>query len=181
MHKFCKDHRRYEDHECTAPRDDGKVKTQVLSIAEINRRKDKCQGCRKKLTALNKTICEHCSLPVCLKHRFQSDHNCVGKKASRKKSKILQRNSGIQRSLEAHKEESKTQEVDSEFLPNGKCPTCGEEFADFVKLINHCEEHLLQEVSVHAACEEEESCPICQNKYPVSELVSHCEIVHALA
>mmetsp|Transcript_30347 Transcript_30347/g.26893 ORF Transcript_30347/g.26893 Transcript_30347/m.26893 type:complete len:88 (-) Transcript_30347:245-508(-) len=58
MHKFCTSHRRYNDHECTAPTDNGVVKKDVTPHKEIIRRQAKCVSCKKRLSSLTKTVCK---------------------------------------------------------------------------------------------------------------------------
>lgn len=47
------------------------------NYAKVNK-KPKCpvSGCKERLNLVNTHICKHCSLRVCLKHRYADDHNC---------------------------------------------------------------------------------------------------------
>eukprot|EP00286_Rhodomonas_abbreviata_P009256 CAMPEP_0181323102 /NCGR_PEP_ID=MMETSP1101-20121128/19595_1 /TAXON_ID=46948 /ORGANISM="Rhodomonas abbreviata, Strain Caron Lab Isolate" /LENGTH=142 /DNA_ID=CAMNT_0023431085 /DNA_START=118 /DNA_END=542 /DNA_ORIENTATION=+ len=107
--KFCLEHHRHENHACPVPPRDDKYApvcplcmqaVTIKSGQDANRiidehiragcptttvktRKNACShpGCREK--EFVPVSCKLCKLPFCLKHRFESDHDCAAKKGNK--------------------------------------------------------------------------------------------------
>ncbi|GAA0187313.1 RNA metabolism protein [Lithospermum erythrorhizon] len=100
---FCLEHRSYKSHEC--PKSDNHSRKVVVceicstaiettgednekAILEKHEKSGNCDPTKKKkptcpvkrckevLTFSNTSVCKHCNVKVCLKHRFPGDHAC---------------------------------------------------------------------------------------------------------
>eukprot|EP00281_Chroomonas_sp_CCMP1168_P007399 CAMPEP_0206265320 /NCGR_PEP_ID=MMETSP0047_2-20121206/29923_1 /ASSEMBLY_ACC=CAM_ASM_000192 /TAXON_ID=195065 /ORGANISM="Chroomonas mesostigmatica_cf, Strain CCMP1168" /LENGTH=159 /DNA_ID=CAMNT_0053693189 /DNA_START=55 /DNA_END=530 /DNA_ORIENTATION=+ len=104
--QFCVEHQRAEDHDCpVAPREDKRAPTcpmcmQAVTImpgedanavidkhiragcptSAVKTKQNKCtfKGCREK--EFIPISCKLCKQPFCLKHRFETDHDCPANK-----------------------------------------------------------------------------------------------------
>jgi len=111
---FCLDHFRYKDHNCSAAANkDQRVavcplckQSFALVGADINeenvsslweghlssctgsKTKPRCaaNSCKEKLTDLNTYACPQCRSKVCMKHRYEDDHQCKERKAALRSS-----------------------------------------------------------------------------------------------
>ena len=188
-YKFCKNHRRWDDHECEAPRDLGIVKKNVISEKEINKKKERWIGCRKRLTTLTKMKWKVCKFFVWFKHRFQSDHDWGSHKRIVREEQIrknkIQVNEVFEKNLPVEIAGDKPMEIIEEnkevFVAENICPICNQSFIEIQELIIHSETHFQPHSTSEPCSNLKEPWPICHKLYPIPELITHCELVHALA
>lgn len=66
----------------------GSTGGQAAAGAPAKKKKPRCGAdkCREILTASNQFSCTKCRQNVCLKHRFESDHDCEGVRAQQRRS-----------------------------------------------------------------------------------------------
>eukprot|EP00435_Cladocopium_sp_Y103_P011914 s2091_g3.t1 len=107
---FCSQHFKYEAHQCSKGRSDKDRRVIVCPLCDmaiphtgdesvlfeahmasgacvpkVKTEKPRCpvKGCREKLTFSNSCECGSCGLKVCLKHRFEDQHDCRPKTSCR--------------------------------------------------------------------------------------------------
>ena len=132
LQKFCKDHRRSVDHECEVPENHG-VTLNDSDITLTQPKKERCWGCRKKLTSINTTTCQTCLIPVCFTHRFPDDHRCIGRPVSKLirannyngGDSLVQNQHEVENTKIVQEPELKilpVEDASNEFVTENKCP-----------------------------------------------------------
>eukprot|EP00928_Gymnodinium_smaydae_P038219 TRINITY_DN26404_c0_g1_i1.p1 TRINITY_DN26404_c0_g1~~TRINITY_DN26404_c0_g1_i1.p1 ORF type:complete len:339 (+),score=64.36 TRINITY_DN26404_c0_g1_i1:32-1048(+) len=72
--KFCKDHFMPEAHSCEG----ASVQTVQTAISgSAQTRRCGAAGCRELLGPSNTVVCQRCRQEVCLRHRYEGDHQCM--------------------------------------------------------------------------------------------------------
>jgi uncharacterized C2H2 Zn-finger protein/predicted nucleic acid binding AN1-type Zn finger protein len=140
------------------------------------KKKPRCSAerCREILLASNQFHCNKCGLDVCLKHRFESDHDCATVSQRRRQQ---QRNSFFSRPAATSTATQASASINTAKLQqNAKAAA-----TSVVNNTRSAVTSLVQKGKAAAASvtTTSEECPICQQKFAyVSQLIAHVNRSH---
>ncbi|KAF4317318.1 hypothetical protein JM18_007514 [Phytophthora kernoviae] len=193
---FCLEHRSYDSHECPkAGSNDRRVvqcpvcKTMIRWTMEqdVNAvweehvrqqktkkpKKKRCaaDGCREVLLTSNQFQCTKCRQDVCLKHRFEADHDCESKRQTQRQQWLggfKSRNSSSTK-----QQQPKQQTTIQNNARNAAASVVNGTKSAMSSLVQNAK------AASNAITTSSEECPMCQQKFAyVSQLIAHVNRAH---
>ncbi|OQR90874.1 hypothetical protein THRCLA_09176 [Thraustotheca clavata] len=163
------------------------------------------ETCREILTASNSVVCSTCHKKVCLRHRFETDHQCTRRAPSSRllstkstlpiQERLNSVGSSVSSSMSRLVKSAKTAMPSTNVTASSEsCPSCQEKFRYASQLIAHVNKaHPDSSRSRPApaptpapaprqaavASTQVETCPVCRATFTdVAQLIEHAEKAH---
>ncbi|KDO32734.1 hypothetical protein SPRG_02432 [Saprolegnia parasitica CBS 223.65] len=208
---FCLEHRTYDAHACAhAGAKDARAITCPLCRATIpltgamdvdeyeekKKPKERCaaDSCREVLTASNTVQCNSCRKKVCLRHRFETDHQCPRRATPPARPASMQQRMGssVSRLVQSAKTAAAAPSKTNVTAASESCPMCKETFRYTSQLIAHVNKAhpdsgrarpsaapAARASAVPVASSGQETCPVCRTTFAgVTQLIAHAESAH---
>ncbi|GLE06643.1 hypothetical protein PINS_up016037 [Pythium insidiosum] len=167
--------------------DPSKLKTSVDANGELKtqpkKKKPRCgaERCRELLLASNQFHCPKCGLDVCLRHRFETDHDCEGVRQRRRQQRTA--SNGLSRGSSSAAATARSSSLSGAqaamAIDTTKLQANARAAASSVMNGTRSAVNSFVEKSKAAITTNSEQCPICSQRFPyVSQLIAHVNRAH---
>ncbi|TNV87394.1 hypothetical protein FGO68_gene889 [Halteria grandinella] len=161
-------------------------------------RKCMAEKCYVRLNSINSVSCAKCLKEVCLKHRFEDDHQCTHivtpiRNDKTAKSKLLQpgyfkdqqsqpapvisqsEHQTLQSNINRFGAASQQEPVKQQQYQPERCELCGSLFLDQNQFVEHVSSHFEEQSKPKT---ETQKCPHCPKRFAITELPRHMQMDH---
>ncbi|RLN94344.1 hypothetical protein BBJ28_00007778 [Nothophytophthora sp. Chile5] len=157
-----------------------KFRQQQAQAKKPQKKRCAADGCREVLLVSNQFHCMKCRQDVCLKHRFEGDHDCETKRQTQRQQWLGGGFRGNRAASTASKTKSNTAHSTTQLQQNARNAA-----ASVVNGTKSAVSSLVQNAKAasasasNAISTSSEECPICQQKFAyVSQLIAHVNRAH---